>query len=538
MNEAQERENESCESACISLLHRSHRLAANLLLVTKGRRVEEYPPESGMIDVNEGFGVHTHDSMKQLMKVCSTISSIPPHLSKEFLTVVRLLVNFAARQCEKMQSYKRCRRDSVKFFSQLVDAHLCDDTLPMVQWVSMTTCLEYAWVLVMCGIRSCRDVRELLVHDSSTSHGLALQSFVLQTLQIEFAIMWRVARGFSSKHCECCSGTGAEQGLYSRKNANDSILCSYFHYYASRVLVHEGANAQSLASKGSRTEFSLVGDMSHEYSTTKCRESLKHPGWSYKPQNARRLLCRGSAALLWSLAIVEALGNETDEELAQQFSHPGGFMDFVGEVVCVCAGVIYPFFSEQLKYIRALLRRLPTTAVELLAKVVLANDAQRYERNIQVVERFLWSCNPAGARRIYRLRALTREPLLGCKDEGTRTMPGDASHAQGSARGKSGVGLPFRRLEARDQSPRPLWEPLAPALAAHLSARSRGGGTMAWRDVVNLFSDVKQFREVELLMLWRRLAQLRRKTHVLSTKVVSLQRTCGLPCEEVEFCSE
>lgn len=502
------------------VLWSAHRLGKSLLLMDRGCN-DVYPMmEADRAELKAIIDMWQSEAVELLPSRQTQWKMAAPNLREELLAVVRLLVSSASGQCHWLSLPLMPIPNAVCPSDCTLNTRSYG-ACPLTQreaWPA--ACLHFAGVLMLCGLRSYRDAEELL-STSFSSLGGTLQRFVVQSLQEEFAIMRREVMELC---VSCRRSNESEPELTTLNTGKGGSIPSNrgFYYYARTVPARCAGGVKPYASatscdKTSPLVFTLLDEWRDD---DRACGALQCQCRSY--QDLTRVTCRKSDSVLFSLAVVEALSTAVVEELRQQCEKPLDFVDFIGDVVSVCAVLVYPFLVRQLRCLRYLMHSLTDASVSKSEAPLLAADVQQYERYVSAVEKFLLNFDPSFV--------TSPGPSFSCADRETLcTIKAGPNKGPGGARVVSNLECNEaatppspRRCEEKFQQSRPLWEPVAPALAAHLSSRPHAGGMMAWGDVVALFTEVKQSREAELLSLWNYWVQLRRETRALSAEVTYL----------------
>ncbi|RNF05819.1 uncharacterized protein Tco025E_07712 [Trypanosoma conorhini] len=373
-----------------------------------------------------------------------------------------------------------------------------------------------ARLLTECGLPRCRDMEELL--SSSCVYGSLLQQFLLQTLQREFTMMRRHASGLLTALNGITDEFADEAGTSGSGGCDEKR----FYYYAILSASSGGVPTRPARSGSTASSFSTGCN------TPRSRHTSDDSAWQLRGGKRRssttqRLVCQGSAAVLWSLAALASLGagEARHEEAAPQelYDQTSDFVDFVGDLVSVCAVVVRPFLTEQLELMRQL--RQDTFHASLHSQALrglllcINEDVARYCQWKAVVEQFLSRWDPAFARASPPRTAANGAPLVSPRgaQESREKRQAEQVLLQGNL--VLGTGL--------ENNTEPRWEPVVPALAAHLALPIPDDSELAVPEVVSLFTEVKHFREGEREALWTHWTRLRRNTMTLAAEVARMQ---------------
>ncbi|ESL05998.1 hypothetical protein TRSC58_06335 [Trypanosoma rangeli SC58] len=465
-------------------------------------------------ETGDAFIGYVLEGIEQLVKLFPGNHDLPlPKPSREeLIAVVRLLLFPVAQQ--------RSERDPTASFNL--------QTLCSADVVAEVSLSSHAWrdrrlvcarLLTERGLPRCRDVEELL--SSSCVYGGMLQKFLLETIQEEFTVMRRHASGSLTVVGDLTDVFGDEAG-----RSSSSSDANRFFYYAVLSVSTCGVPTRSGRSASTSSNFSTGCD------TPRSRHTGDDHAWQmrsvkWRSGTIQRLACQKSVAVLWALTTLASLGTGMThhEEAASQelYDQTSDFVDFVGDLVSVCAVVVRPFLTEHLELMQQISQEaFPVLSHPQAMRGMLQNineDVASYCRYKDVVQRFLSRWDPAFART--SLLPTTSNDASFASPRETRET-GKKRHEEEEkevlVQGNTALGVDIEKKTT------PQWEPVAPALAVHLALPIADNVELEVPEVVSLFTEVKQFREAEREVLWTHWAHLREKNTTLAAAVARMQQ--------------
>ncbi|EKF32779.1 hypothetical protein MOQ_003364 [Trypanosoma cruzi marinkellei] len=443
--------------------------------------------------------------------------SLPQPLREELLTVVRLLM------CPVVQQQLESDQNSL---SNSHSSGVINATAEMtrLQHTLIDRRLFCARLLIERGLGCCRDMEELL--SSSFVYGNVLQQFLLQTLQEEFTTMRRHASGSLTALNDVTDEFTGEIEEDGDSGGGNSCGENCFCYYALLFVSENGVSTRSRRSPSTTSNFS-TGCNTPSYRHTSDDHGRQLRVGNRRSNAARRLVCKKGSAVLCSLAVLASLGTGTacqGETASQEHcDKTSDFVDFVGDLVSVCAVVVRPFLMEQLELMEQMRQEKPLFSPNPQSlrgiQPRINEDLVRYRRYSDVVERFLLCWDSSFIRKPSPPKSPRCAPLpsLG----GTEVLEERMKKKEGEVLLQQSA--PTAGPE-REKKRNPPWEPVAPALAAHLALPISDDDELTSLEVVSLFTEVKQFREAEREALWNQWTRLREKTTTLAADVARMQQ--------------
>ncbi|PWU90866.1 hypothetical protein C4B63_47g38 [Trypanosoma cruzi] len=441
--------------------------------------------------------------------------SLPQPLREELLTVVRLLICPVVQQQSESDQNSLSNSHSSGFINAMAE-------MARLQQALIDRRLLCARLLIERGLGCCRDMEELL--SSSFVYGSVLQQFLLQTLQEEFTTMRRHASGSTT----ALNGVTDEFTGDIEEGGGGSCSCgeNCFCYYALFFLSENGVSTRSRRSPSTTSNFS-TGCNTPSYRHTSDDHGRQLRVGNRRSNTARRLVCKKGPAVLCSLAMLASLGTGTacqgETASHEHCDKTSDFVDFVGDLVSVCAVVVRPFLVEQLELMEQMRQETPSLSPKPQSlrgiQQRINEDLVRYRRYSDVVERFLFCWDSSFIRKPFPPKSpkCAPLPLLG----GTELLEERTKKKEEEALLQDIV--PTAGSE-REEKRKPPWVPVVPALAAHLALPISDDDEVKLLEVVSLFTEVKQFREAEREALWNQWMRLREKTTTLAADVARMQQ--------------
>ncbi|ORC93244.1 uncharacterized protein TM35_000011210 [Trypanosoma theileri] len=387
--------------------------------------------------------------------------------------------------------------------------------------------LRCAQTLMERGSFSCRDAEQLL-SSSSSSYGGTLQRFLLHTLQEEFTLMRHLASG---AHTALVSDGMDDIGTTEVNDKSCNCLSSNgFYYYAPLPSLWNNNTVRHGRSASTASAFSTG------CTTPRSRHGGEEHGWQLRSSGSKRNIalnrnkCKNGTSVEWAMTVLGLLGTGIIS-LQDPYDNTSDFVDFIGDLVSVCAIVVLPFLTEQLESLE--LQQQETSYLSNLQEtqnILLhaADDMVKYRKYVNVVKNFLSHWDPS----FVRPHIPPAVPVDGSlppplelvvkeKDKETQTEKEEECKKKEVVATSEEVVTTVKETKQDDEL---QWESVAPSLAAHLASNTDSNGTMSWSQVVSLATETKHFRETEVEKMWGNWVRMRGETIALANEVVRMQK--------------
>ncbi|KAH9598802.1 hypothetical protein LSM04_001734 [Trypanosoma melophagium] len=386
------------------------------------------------------------------------------------------------------------------------------------------------------GSFTCRDAENLL-SSSSASYGGTLQRFFLHTLQEEFTLMRHLASG---AHIALSTG-GVDDTCTTEVNEKcvNCLSSNGFFFYLPLPLSWNNNSIRHGRSASTASGFSTG------CTTPRSRHDGEEHGWQLRSSGGRRNVvmnrhkCKSGTSIEWAMTVLESLSTGTNSS-QDQYDNTSDFVDFIGDVVSVCAIVVLPFLTEQLESLELLqqdISCLPGLQERQNILQYASDDMVKLRKYINVVENFLSHWDPSFVRPRISPAVTTdaaSHPSLGLvvkeKEEKEDCTKEDIVGTSLSPLAPPST-VVATTVKEKKQDDEIQWKSVAPSLTAHLALNTHSNGTMSWSQVVSLATEMKHFHETELAEMWSHWVRMRGETITLANEVVRMQKRCDVLLE-------